>query len=74
MPLLPGLIVTFADDRSMVAIVTLAVSTVAVPVPELESKCTLVVVAGMARVDAVPPEDNDQWVAASDQLPVPPTQ
>ena len=74
MPLELGLTVILADDRSIVAIVTLAVSTVAVPVPELESKCTLVVVAGRARVDAVPPEDNDQWVAASDQLPVPPTQ
>ena len=51
-----------------------AVSIVAVPVPELESKTTLSVDDGKYVASGVPLLVFDQWFVASDQLPVPPTQ
>jgi len=62
-----------AYESSKLATVTLAVSIVTVP-PEYVSKCTLVVVPGRLSAEGEPLVSDDQWPAALDQTPVPPTQ
>lgn len=74
MPLVLVSMVMFVELSSRLATVTLEELTVTVPVPELESKCTLVVATGMLPAPGVPLLVVAQWLVASDQLPVPPTQ
>ncbi len=59
--------VTFCIDTPAESIVT-------VPVPELASKMTLSPLTGRLPAPGAPPDVAAQWVAASDQLPVPATQ
>jgi hypothetical protein len=74
MPLVLVSTVMLVEDSSKLATDTLAEFMVTVPVPELPSKCTLVVEPGRLPAPGVPFEVAAQCVAASDQLPAPTTQ
>lgn len=73
-PLVLVAMVMSAEDSIRSTTLTLAESMVTVPEPELASKYTFVLVPGIASAVAVPPEVSAQWLAASLQSPVPPTQ
>src|SRR6185295_11470002 len=69
----PAATVMLADVLLKPAIEGLT-SNVAVPEPELASKYTIVPASGRLAAPGAPPEVAAQWLAASDQFPVPPTQ